>query len=611
MKFLFFLFLPIFAIGQTFGYWQQQADYVMDVDFNVKKHQFEGTQAITYKNNSPEALTKLYYHLYLNAFQPGSVMDVRSRTIADPQPNVADRISKLSKKEQGYLEPKSLKVNGITVDYVVEGTILEVTLKQPILPNSTAKLEMSFEGQVPLQIRRNGRDNAEGIDYSMSQWYPKLCEYDRAGWHPNPYVAREFYGIWGSFDVTIHIDEEYVVAAGGVLQNADAVGHGYGKSATQPKGEKGKLAWHYKADNVHDFVWAADPDYTVKKQKADNGVDMFFIYQPGEKTASWDQLPNIMSKVFTIADAKYGKYPYPVYCFIQGGDGGMEYPMATLITGNRPLNSLVGVSVHELMHSWYQMMLGSDEARFSWMDEGFTSYASEIIMNELKAQKVMPGKPVENPMLDDVAGYINYATEGGYEEALTTHSDHFMTNTAFGRSSYTKGSVTLVELEYIMGKTAFDRAMLRYFDEWHFKHPTPDDFFRVMELESGLVLDWFQQYWVNTTHTMDYSIDKVEKDGKKTLVRLSWRQQFPMPLDVLVTYKDGTKELFYIPVDLMRGTKPAENDIERTVAPDWQWTNPTYELVIPEKLKEIQSVQIDPSGRLADVDKSNNDWKAK
>ena len=214
-------------VSYSQSYWQQEAHYQMDIDFNTKNHQFDGLQELTFINHSPDTLNKVFYHLYFNAFQPGSMMDVRSRTIVDPDRRVGDRISKLSQSEMGIQQVLSLKQNNSELDFNIEGTILDVNLNEPIFPGDTVQFDMEFKTQVPLQIRRSGRMNKEGIDYSMSQWYPKLCEYDKDGWHANPYVGREFYGIWGSFDVRIQMDAKYVIAATGTLQNPDEIGHGY------------------------------------------------------------------------------------------------------------------------------------------------------------------------------------------------------------------------------------------------------------------------------------------------------------------------------------------------------------------------------------------------
>lgn len=583
------------------NYWQQRADYEMEIDFDVKKHKFKGDQKITYTNNSPDTLVNLYYHLYLNAFQPGSMMDTRSLWLPDPDPRVQDRISKLKKKEYGSQKVLSFKLDGKDQPFKIEETILEIDLKNPILPGQTVVLEMEFETQVPKQIRRTGRNNKEGIDYSMSQWYPKLSEYDFKGWNPNPYIAREFHGIWGDWDVKIKIDKDYIVAGTGVLQNAEEIGYGY--ADVEIKKRPKKHTWHFKAENVHDFVWAADPDYKHTKIKAYNGTMIHFFYQPNDKTnENWETLPKAMDAALKFMNENFGEYPYSTYSFIQGGDGGMEYPMATLITGERTLGSLIGVSIHEWMHSWYQMVLATNEALYPWMDEGFTSYGSAATMNHLKEIGVLPGEAVDNPYERTVNGFAKYATSG-YEEPISTHADHFTRNQAYSVGSYTKGQLALVHLDYIMGHDKLPAALKKYYNTWKFKHPTPDDFFRVMEKESGMVLDWFQEYWVNTTHTIDYSIDTVLKD----VVTLSRKGAFPMPVDLLVTRKDGKKELYYIPLGIMRGEK--KPDVEHDMyfkQDDWYWTHTTYELKLNSKMSDIESIELEPSNRVSDVDRDNN-----
>ena len=589
--------------------WQQRVEYTMDVQFDDKKHQYSGVQKTILFNNSPDALDKAFFHLYMNAFQPNSSMDVRSRTISDPDPRVADRISKLSPSEIGYQKIKSIKLDGVACKFEVVGTILEVQLPKNIAPLSKATFDIEYDGQVPLQIRRNGRMSREGVDYSMAQWYPKLCNYDEQGWHANPYIGREFYGIWGDFDVTIHIDQKFMVGGTGLLQNVSEIGKGYGEGT--PKADaNGKLAWHFVAKNVHDFMWGADPDFKHTTKKATDGTLMHFFYIPSEKTESWDNLPDAMAKAFGFIRDNYGKYPYSDFSFVQGGDGGMEYPMSTLITGERNLNSLVGVAVHELMHSWYQGVLGSNESLYSWMDEGFTSFASNYVMNYLKKEGVFPKtQPDEDPMRRDVEGFVRFAN-GGREEALTTHSDHFVTNTAFSVGSYTKGATFLQQLKYIEGEEAFNKAMLVYFDTWKFKHPNANDVIRVHEKISGLELDWFREYFVNTTHKMDYAVSSVTEGGGKSKVLLRKIGVMPMPLDVVVTYNDGKKELFYIPLELMRGNKKQENnDMKRTVLSDWEWVMPTYEFELNMPKSKITKIEIDPSRRMADANRENNVWE--
>jgi len=588
------------AFLQRSGYWQQSADYQMEIDMNVKNHRYTGKQQIHYTNNSPDTLDQLFFHLYFNAFQPNSMMDVRSRTIMDPDKRVGERISKLSPDEIGYMRIKSLFVGGKAQRFVEDETILQVTLSEPILPGVKTTIAIEFEAQVPVQIRRSGRNNEEGIDYSMAQWYPKLCNYDDMGWHPNPYIGREFYGIWGNFDVKITIDSAYTVGASGMLQNAKEIGHGY---APTPKNRPARLTWHFKADRVHDFMWAADPDYVHESITAYDGTILRFFYQPGEKTTeNWQLLPKIMDASLAFMNEKYGKYPYPVYSIIQGGDGGMEYPMATLITGHRPLVSLVVVSIHEWMHSWYHGVLATNESLYPWMDEGFTSYGSNETMNHLRSLKLIPGEVEVNPHTRTMRGFANF-TKTGLEEPLTTHADHYITNSAYGVASYSKGELYLLQLSYIVGQPVFDRGMKRYYDVWQFKHPRPTDFLRVMERESGMVLDWFHEHWVGTTRSIDYGIDTIQ--GNEVIIRNNGT--LPMPLDVLVTRSDDTKELYYIPLGLMRGAKePDYMDYhEYQLAPASKWTHPTYTLRLLENGKGVKYVEIDPSQRLMDVNIEN------
>ncbi len=582
--------------------WQQRVEYSMNVDFDHVKHQYSGSQKIVYTNNSPDALDKAFFHLYNNAFQPGSIMDVRSRNIADADPRVADRIFNLKPDETGKMTVKTLTINGKPCTFQHNGTILEVILPEKINPLSTATFELTYEAQVPVQVRRNGRMSREGVDYSMAQWYPKLCEYDYQGWHANPYVGREFYGIWGDFDVKISIDQKYTLGGTGILQNAKEIGKGYAQNAT-PKPVNGKLTWHFKAQNVHDFMWGADPDYKHVTEKADDGTMLHFFYIPSEKTESWQQLPKIMAKSFSFIRDNYGKYPYSDFAFVQGGDGGMEYPMSTLITGERPLVSLVGVAVHELMHSWYQGVLGSNESLYSWMDEGFTSFASNYVMKHLGFVKKDESG---DPMTGDVQGYARFAM-GGQEEPLSMHSDHFVTNTAFSVGSYVKGATFLQQLKYIVGEETFKKALLNYFETWKFKHPNANDVIRIFEKQSGLELDWFKEYFVYTTHTIDYGVESITDVAGKSTVTLKKIGVMPMPLDVVVTYKNGEKQTFHIPLDIQRGEKKDEKKTAKYyVSTDWQWTNPAYDLTIPAPKKDIAKVEIDPSLRMADVNRDNN-----
>ncbi|MEO5648117.1 MAG: M1 family peptidase, partial [Chitinophagaceae bacterium] len=240
MKFCTYLLVFLCLTLATFAQpsrWQQRVKYLMKVEVDDVANSMKGSQVLEYWNNSPDTLKKVYYHLYWNAFQPNSMMDVRSQELGksmisgkqDWDSRIKNRIANLKANEIGSQKILSLKMNDVDQPFKYHETILEVLLIQPILPGVKVNLTMQFETQIPIQIRRSGRDNLEGVRYSMSQWYPKICEYDYEGWHPTPYVAREFYGVWGDYDVSININKNYKLAGSGVLQNAAEIGWGYDK----------------------------------------------------------------------------------------------------------------------------------------------------------------------------------------------------------------------------------------------------------------------------------------------------------------------------------------------------------------------------------------------
>ena len=594
---IFFLFLHV-APAQEFR-WQQRVEYKMAVRLDVSTHKLTGTQNLTYYNNSRDTLRKVYYHLYFNAFQPGSMMDVRSRNLPDPDPRVGDRISKLKEDEIGYQHVQSLKQDGKAVSYNIVGTVLEVTLNKPIMPSGKAVFEMVFEAQVPVQIRRSGRNNREGIAYSMTQWYPKMAEYDYMGWHAYPYVAREFHGVWGDFDVSITIDPAFVIGGTGVLQNPEKIGHGYEKNAGSVKRPSGELTWNFIAKNVHDFAWAADPDYKHETVQVPGGPEVHLFFQPGDKTsANWSRLKDFTIRHFEFMNKTFGKYPYDTYSIIQGGDGGMEYPMCTLIMGERSPGSLIGTAAHEVTHSWYQGVLANNESLYPWLDEGFTDFAANESLSFIFGE--------ESPHESSYLGYFSLV-RSGLQEPASQHSDHYNTNRAYSTAAYGMGAVFLHQLKYVIGEENFYSGMRRYYTTWKFRHPEPIDFLRVMEKVSGLQLNWYLNYFIYTTKTVDYGISTVLEDGGNTYVTLKRVGAFPMPVDLMVTYKDGVQELHYIPLSEMLGNKPVEDQkVVRNDLVAWPWVNPYYTLRINRKPGEIASIEIDPTMRMADTDRKNN-----
>jgi len=607
LKSLFFLLIPLVGISQH-NYWQQHVNYSMDVVMDVESFQFTGTQKLIYTNNSPDTLDRVFYHMYFNAFQPKSEMDVRLQHIKDPDSRMfvdgKSRIADLKENEIGFLRATAMDQDGIAISFKLEGTILVVQLAKSLLPGASTELNMSFKGQVPLQIRRSGRNSKEGVALSMSQWYPKMAEYDHEGWHAHPYIAREFHGVWGDFEVKITIDKTYVIGGTGYLQNAEEIGHGYAELSKKDLRRQGEtLTWHFKAPRVHDFMWGADPDYLHDTLPMENGPDLHFFYKNDpDIIENWKNLQPKTAEAMAFFSANIGPYPYEQFSVVHGGDGGMEYPMSTLVTGKRSFESLVGVMVHEMAHSWFHGVLANNESKHPWMDEGFTSFISSLCMN-----KVMQ-RADDYPFRGSYESYFGNVIAGN-EQPQSTHSDRYEINRAYSVAAYSKGAVFLAQLGYIIGQDNLMNTIKKYYEDFKFKHPTPNNFKRTAEKVSGMHLDWYLTDWTQTTNTIDYSVTSVSEDEGQTKIILERIGLMPMPIDLLVVYEDGSRESFYLPLRMMRGEKPNPYpQINRNVLPDWSWAYPSYEFTISRPFGAVKAVVIDPSQLMADIKPQNNYW---
>ncbi len=597
------LVISIFTNAQPSSYWQQKIKYDMNIDMNVDTYKYTGKSKITYYNNSPDTLRRVYFHLYFNAFQPGSEMDVRQQNLPDPDRRIGDRISKLSASEIGYQKIISIKQGRKNLSYNVEGTLMEVEMQKAILPHSKTVFYLKNEAQVPVQVRRSGRNNSEGVKLSMTQWYPKMAEYDTEGWHLDSYISREFHGVYGTFDVKINIDKNYTIGGTGILKNAEEIGHGYTQKKVKQKVDKsGKLQWHFVANNVHDFAWGADDEYIHDIIKMNDKTDIHFFYKKGneDRTKNWKELEITMQKAFNFINKNFGEYPYEQFSIVQGGDGGMEYPMSTIMLGNgKNVKGMVGLAVHESLHSWYQGVLGFNEQKYPWMDEGFTTWAENLTMDYLY------GKEGDNVHKGSYRGYFAIQ-RSGKEEALTTQADLYKTNFAYGQASYSKGAVFLAQLGYIIGEENLNKTMLRFFNEWKFKHPAPNNLKRIAEKESGIQLQWYFDKWITTTETIDYELSSVLNTDKGTAVTIARIGEIPMPLDITVALKNGEVKTYYIPLRMMRGSKQNETKFSRTELKAWPWVYPEYSFSIDIPKEDIKFIGIDVSERMADVNKKNN-----
>ncbi|MCB9201694.1 MAG: M1 family metallopeptidase [Flavobacteriales bacterium] len=611
--FSFFLLSSYYLLNaQINPYYQQHVDYTMDIDVDVKKYTYSGKQKIIYTNNSPDTLDKFYMHLYWNAFQPNSMMDERAkalgsnadrRIITKKNGEIKTEIEDLNQSEIGFQKITSLTQNGKPLTYKVNGTILEIELAEPILPNTSTEFEMIWNAQIPKQIRRSGRNNEEGIVLSMTQWYPKVVEYDYEGWHAFEYIGREFHGVFGNFDVKISIDSDYVVACGGQIQNPNEV-KGYNENFKSKKNKKS--TYHFTAKNIHDFAWSADPDYIIETQQIKNGPLVYYIYQKGEKTQLWEEAKPKVQIFYDVMQERFGKYVYPTYSFIQGGDGGMEYGQCSLISGEaKSLEGLVGLMFHEGAHSWFQHMIATNESTRGWMDEGFTSYATDICMSKAFSKKY---DKYPNPYIENLF-YLTQYLNNDKPEIMGIFDDYYSSGNAFTMATYLKGEAFLVNLGYIVGEENLRKIMYEYCEIWKLKHPTERDFMHVAQRVSKMDLKWYFNYMIYTNKTIDYKVDSVEKQGNNSEIKLENKGEFPMPIDVMVELNNGQRAFYTIPLAMMRNEKKTDYGMELQLLPDWNWTSSTYSFTVPFEKSKIKQVVIDPTQRLLDINFSDNIYK--
>ena len=592
-KILLFLLLTSYSFGQN--YWQQEANYKIFVDINVKNNRYKGNQEIIYTNNSNDTLNKIFIHLYFNAFKASSDMAERLVSGDDVNTRFDINLKELKPEEEGYLDVFNLKQDNTYVDSFVSDTILEVTLANPLVPGQSSIFSMDFKGQVPITIRRAGRDSPMGVKFSMAQWYPKISEYDYEGWNTAPYTGREFHGVWGDFDVNIKIDKDYIVAASGYLQKTDQLNPKLGVKSGN------KRIWNFIAPRVHDFTWAADPDYIHDVYPGPNGVKLNFYYKNDPKIVeNWRTLQPITAELMKFFNENIGTYPYKQYSVVQGGDGGMEYSMLTLINYGDEFVPLVSVTSHELAHAWFQGVLATNEMNHEWMDEGAASYFGDL------AESFVLKTDFYRSIMSSYGRYIGLANSG-MEMPQSTNANRYKFNRAYESTAYSKGFVFLSQLRYIIGNESFKKTIKNYFNTYKFTHPLPNDFRRIAEQSSGILLNWYLTDWTQTTNKIDYAIDKVEKINKKSIISLKRIGLMPMPLEVLVKLKDGREEFYYIPITLMRGEKKRPTYAERwTQVKDWSWAYKNYILEIDHELESIQSININPTGLIADSNSLND-----
>jgi hypothetical protein len=588
-------------------YWQQTVDYQIDVALDTATNRVTGTETITYVNNAPQSLERLWVQLEQNYFKPGS-------RGAAAVPSDA-RFSGFFEGAGYNLSTLRLRRDGqaTTPDTLVDGTRMRVSLAEPLASGDSLQLSFDFAYTLPKYgADRHGRLTVEdGTVYQFAQWYPRMYVYDDVhGWNPLPYLGQgEYYLEFGTFDVNITVPRTMIVAATGRLQNPEEVltdplqerlnearssretvmiidSTEVGDADTRPSGT-GPLTWRYTAESVRDFAWAASQAFMWDAAQAQAGGETILAqsYYPREglgtsDSPGWERSTEYVQHSVEFYSEFLTPYPYPNAINVAGRVAGMEYPQIMFCDVNSRGRSLFGVTDHEFGHTWFPMVVASDERRWAWMDEGLNTFMNQYSTdafyggtNRQSLQRLSKGMPrfLQSPYGD---------------QPIMTYADR-VRDRALGALAYGKPAHGLMLLrEYVLGPERFDSAFAAYFDRWAYKHPKPADFFRTMEDVAGEDLDWFWRSWFYETDTMDQAVDSVAT-GDTTRVTVEQRDQLMLPVTVQLTYADGSTEQRRVPAEAF-------------------FTQDTNTLRVMKGT--LQEVAIDPNRLLPDVNRGNNTW---
>ena len=613
------------------GYWQQDVHYTIDATLSDKTDIITGTEVLDYSNNSPDTLTFVYFHLYENAFQPGSYTDDLHRNN-----NFDVKYGKYESQKKDE-EVTSITVDGQNVKTELDNTIMKVWLPKPLLPNSSISFKISFNSYFDAggTIRRRmkmystfGYKHYDGV-----HWYPRIDVYDRKfGWETDQHLTREFYGDFGTYDVSITLPNNYILDGTGIMTNEKEMLPAdlrqkldISNFAKKPWEEKPSeiiapdgttKTWKFHADNVHDFAFSADPTYRIGEASW-NGIRCIAMAQE-QHASGWQTAAAFTAKVISFYSTNIGMYAYPKMIVCDAQDG-MEYPMITLDGGREP--DYHSVLAHEIGHNWFFGMVGSNETYRALLDEGFTQFIDSWCLTRIDGENVVHGQYVSHYVAKykDEETYKNTEvynrfmgpTALGDETVIDTHSDHFNGALRHGGGYsmvYMKTATMLYNLQYVLGDSLFQAAFSHYFNQWKFCHPYVEDFRNSIIQFTHVDLNWFFDEWLDTTHTIDYSVSEVEKDKDSTdtyTIEFERNGKMSMPIDFTVLARDGKKYSYYIPNTWF------EKKTSATILPRWiGWDKirPEYEakVVIPSG---IANVYIDTTHRLADVYMPDNNLK--
>lgn len=600
------------------GYWQQDVYYRISAILDDVAETIEGTEVLVYYNNSPNTITEAFFHLYQNAVQPGSLVDDLYNANKTPH-----TFGRYEKQNLGTVI-NHCAVNGEPVDVMVNYTVMQVPLKTPLKPGDSVEFRFKFKTHFDRgTIRRRMKvyDHHGFKHFNGVHWYPRICVYDRKfAWETAQHMEHEFYGDFGAYDVELNLPSEYVNEATGELLNAAETYPGDLRKRLDISNFKERLKddqpqlltprdgsrkiWRYHANNVHDFAWTADPTYRIGEVEW-KGIKCIALAQE-QNAWQWQPTANLVANVVAIYSNDFGMYEYPKMVAADAADG-MEYPMLTLDGGVYPSHR--GLIAHEVGHNWFFGMLGSNETYRASLDEGFTQFLTAWSMKKLTNQNQRPSDVEYNT---NYFGYLRDAIDGT-DPSLNTHSDDFNNAIAHGGGYghvYYKTATMLYNLEYVLGDSVFKQAMQQYVKQWKFCHPYTEDFRNSIIMSVGTDLNWFFDQWLETSKYIDYGIKKVKQhsDGH-VKIAIARKGDMIMPVDLRLNFNTGGYLDLTIPVSYYN--KPGSS---HPVQPWTGWgklrRNYYLDLSFPASTK-ISNVQIDPSGRLADINQMDNSWRKK
>jgi hypothetical protein len=598
------------APGQD--YWQQRVDYVIRASLDTAAQRVTGEERITYINNSPDTLRYLWLQLDQNLFNNTS----RGSRIYDQDSRFGTRGAEGGVTLTKVTQPAVPAVRGragqpaARLRYLVNGTLMKVDLARPLPPRGRQVLDIAWSFPFGPNSNRMGIELIDGsYVYEVAQWYPRLAVYDDVrGWNTEQYLGQgEFYLEYGSFDVSLTVPANMLVAATGTLQNPAQVltatqrtrlARARGSDSTvvirgmdeiadpasRPPSASGSLTWRFTADSVRDFAWAAARHFVWDAARTGDGKTLAMSFYPPSAEPVWNQSTQYIR--FAIENySSWYPYPYPVAINVNGIEGGMEYPMIVFCHNRTDAAALFSVTDHEIGHTWFPMIVGNNERLHAWLDEGTNTF-----MNYYNWNKKYPGKYNRR---GDPGLYIPLAVSGK-EESIMTPADRIRGSLSV--TAYTKPGLGLILLrDRIVGPERFDPAFRQFIGRWAYKHPTPADFFRSIEDGVGEDLSWFWRSWFYTTEVLDQAVDSVatvaDSSGSSSNVHLRNAGQMPMPVELELVMDDGTKEQLRLPVEVWYGGS-------------------TYTATVPGP-KKVVGVTIDPKSHYPDIRRENNRWAAR